>query len=45
MKQAEFEQHVGSENICRSVEEVLERAKQLHAEMAAQGSKPVVLEA
>jgi SulP family sulfate permease len=45
MKQAEFEQHVGSENICRSVEEALERAKQLHAEMAAQGSKPVVLEA
>jgi len=45
MKQAEFEQHVGSENICRSVEEALERAKQLHAEMAAQGAKPVVLEA
>jgi sulfate permease, SulP family len=44
MKQAEFEQHVGSENICRSVEEALERAKQLHAEMA-QGAKPVVLEA
>ena len=35
MKQAEFEQHVGSENICRSVEEALERAKQLHAEMGA----------
>ena len=45
MKQAEFEQHVGSENICRSVEEALERAKQLHAEMVAQGAKPVVLEA
>jgi len=44
MKQAEFEQHVGSENICRSVEGALERAKQLHAEMA-QGAKPVVLEA
>ena len=45
MKQAEFEQHVGSENICRSVEKALERAKQLHAEMVAQGAKPVVLEA
>ena len=45
MKQAEFEQHVGSENICRSVEEALERAKHLRAEMVAQGAKPVVLEA
>ena len=30
MKQAEFEQHVGSENICRNVEEALERARALH---------------
>src|ERR1700757_388105 len=43
MKQAEFEQHVGSENICRSVEEALERAKQLNAEMSAQGAGSVVL--
>jgi sulfate permease, SulP family len=43
MKQAEFEQHVGSENISRSVEEALERAKQLHAEMAPQGAGSVVL--
>jgi SulP family sulfate permease len=43
MKQAEFEQHVGCENICRSVEEALERAKQLHAEMAPQGAGSVVL--
>jgi hypothetical protein len=45
MKQAEFEQHVGSRNICHSVEEALERAKQLHAEMAPQGAKPAVLNA
>jgi len=43
MKQAEFEQHVGPENICRSVEEALERAKQLHAEMSPQGAGSVVL--
>src|ERR1700757_479896 len=43
MKQAEFEQHVGSENICRSVEEALERAKQLNAEMSQQGAGSVVL--
>jgi SulP family sulfate permease len=33
MKQAEFEQHVGADNICRSVEEALERAKALYALM------------
>jgi SulP family sulfate permease len=43
MKQAEFEQHVGSENVCRSVEEALERAKQLHEEMSPQGAGSVVL--
>jgi SulP family sulfate permease len=32
MRQAEFEQQVGAENICASVEEALERAKKLHAE-------------
>jgi sulfate permease, SulP family len=30
MHQAEFEQHVGSGNICANVEEALERAKELH---------------
>ncbi len=44
MRQAEFEQHVGAENICRNVEEALERAKALHAEMAPQGAGSVVLE-
>ena len=33
MKQAEFEQHVGAENISHNVEEALERAKVLHASM------------
>jgi hypothetical protein len=44
MKQAEFEQHVGSENICRSVEEALGRAKALQTAMALQNASPVVLE-
>lgn len=43
MKQAEFEQHVGSENICASVEEALERARNLHATMALQGAGSTVL--
>jgi SulP family sulfate permease len=43
MKQAEFEQHVGSENICRSVEEALERAKLLRAQMAPRDAGLVVL--
>ncbi|MGA8220837.1 MAG: SulP family inorganic anion transporter [Candidatus Acidiferrales bacterium] len=38
MKQAEFEQHVGAENISRSVAEALERAKILHAQMNEQRS-------
>src|SRR5713226_4215040 len=33
MRQAEFEQHVGSGNICPSIANALERAKKLHAEM------------
>ncbi|NDQ58022.1 MAG: STAS domain-containing protein [Acidipila sp.] len=31
MKQAEFEQHVGRENICANIEEALARAEKLHA--------------
>ena len=31
MRQAEFEQHVGLENICASVAVALERARQIHA--------------
>jgi SulP family sulfate permease len=38
MKQAEFEQHVGAENISRSVAEALERAKILHAQMTGPGA-------
>ncbi len=36
MHQAEFEQHVGSGNICPSIADALERAKKLHAEMVQQ---------
>jgi SulP family sulfate permease len=36
MRQAEFEQHVGSGNICPSIADALERAKKLHAEMQQQ---------
>jgi SulP family sulfate permease len=43
MKQAEFEQHVGSENICRNVEEALERARALH-HARERDSSSVVLE-
>jgi SulP family sulfate permease len=43
MKQAEFEQHVGSENICRNVEEALERARALH-HARERDTRSVVLE-
>jgi SulP family sulfate permease len=36
MRQAEFEQHVGSGNICPSIADALERAKKLRAEMEGQ---------
>src|SRR6266436_5127051 len=36
MRQAEFEQHVGSGNICPSIADALERAKKLHTEMEEQ---------
>jgi sulfate permease, SulP family len=35
MRQAEFEQHVGHENICESITKALERARQLHEQMSA----------
>jgi SulP family sulfate permease len=41
MKQAEFEQHVGPENISRSVTEALERAKGLYALMTQHGTPSV----
>jgi len=33
MRRAEFEQHVGAENICANVAEALDRAKVLHPEV------------
>ncbi|HXM93671.1 MAG TPA: SulP family inorganic anion transporter [Candidatus Dormibacteraeota bacterium] len=41
MKQAEFEQHVGAENISHSVTEALERAKGLYALMTQHGTPSV----
>jgi len=38
MKQAEFEQHVGTENISRSVADALERAKALYTFMTQRGT-------
>ena len=34
MQQAEFEQHVGRENICRNIQEALERAEELYEVIA-----------
>src|SRR5277367_5922144 len=41
MKQAEFEQHVGGENISYSIAEALERAKALYALMRQRGTASV----
>jgi hypothetical protein len=41
MRQAEFEQHVGSGNICPSITEALERAKKLHQEMEQERLHPI----
>ena len=38
MRQAEFEQHVGPENICPHVQAALERAAQLYAHAPAPAS-------
>jgi sulfate permease, SulP family len=38
MHQAEFEEHVGAGNICKSIAEALERAKALHAQMTKEGT-------
>src|SRR6202162_237008 len=35
MKQAEFEEHVGKYNICGSIEDALERAREVYEEMCA----------
>jgi sulfate permease, SulP family len=39
MKKAEFEEHVGPENICTNVAEALERARALYGEIAEQVSR------
>ncbi len=41
MHQAEFEQHVGVENICPSIEHALERAKALNQQMEQQNLLPI----
>jgi hypothetical protein len=33
MRQAEFEQHVGQDNICENIAAALERARAVHEEM------------
>ena len=35
MRQAEFEQHVGQENVCENITEALERARVVHEQMSA----------
>jgi len=35
MRQSEFEEHVGAENICANITKALERARQLHEEMTS----------
>jgi len=40
MHQAEFEQHVGAENICANITEALERARTLYQEIARTPSGP-----
>ena len=43
MKQAEFEQHVGVENISSSVAEALVRAKELHALLTLHGTRAIAV--
>ncbi len=38
MQQGEFEEHVGRENICQNIAHAIERAEQLHREIAATAS-------
>jgi len=41
MHRAEFEEHVGVGNICKSIAEALERAKALHVQMTDEGTSQV----
>ena len=45
MKQAEFEHHIGAENICASISDALARAAEVQAErLAAPADPPVFIE-
>jgi hypothetical protein len=41
MRQAEFERHVGAENICVSVTEALQRATEVHLAAESSADTPV----
>ena len=41
MDQAEFSQHVGTENICPSIEKALERARTLYLQAGQESLLPV----
>jgi sulfate permease, SulP family len=45
MRNAEFEHHVGAENICASVTEALQQAKKLWSSRSVQGSEATPMEA
>jgi sulfate permease, SulP family len=45
MRNAEFEQHVGAENICASVTEALQQARKLWSLRSEQGSEAAPTEA
>ena len=38
--QADFEQHVGAENLCANIQQALERAAAIYKDMTAQGTAP-----
>jgi hypothetical protein len=42
MNQAEFERHVGAENICPSIKDALDRAAEMHQRSAARESAELV---
>jgi SulP family sulfate permease len=41
MRQAEFEQHVGAGNICASIEDALERAREIYPDVRERGAMAV----
>jgi sulfate permease, SulP family len=42
MKQAEFERHIGSRNVCPSIQDALARAKELHREISTENTGVLV---